>query len=382
MIKYETEYLFSGERFKVIYQIFEKFNKAKEVAEAICVEQTIEFPVELTGKSIKNHVIGKIEQIQEYQNSVVATISYPVEVVGNEPTQFFNVIMGNCSLFPNLKIIDLQLSMSVESIFPGPRYGISGLRERLSIHNRPFLATAIKPMSLSSDELAEMAYRLALGGIDIIKDDHGLADQPFSKFEERVVKVTEAVHRANRETGFHTIYAPNITASEQVMIKRAEFVKKIGSGALLVSVALCGFGSFITLRREVDLPILSHPAFLGGYLSVMDFGVLFGNIQRMIGADVVIFPNYGGRFTFSKEDCRKIDRGLKDPFGSFKEAFPSPAGGMNVSATGDMISFYGKDVVLLIGGALHKMGMDLTENVKVFRNQIEKICQLSSLEND
>lgn len=376
MVRYETKYNFSGERFKVTYQIFEEPKKAREIAQAICVEQTIEFPIELTGESIRNSVVGKIEEIQEHQKSVTVKISYPVEVVGKEPTQFFNVIMGNCSLFPNLKIVDLELSPSVENIFPGPRYGISGLRKMFSAYDRPLLATAIKPMSLSPDELAEMAYRLAIGGIDIIKDDHGLADQSFSTFEERVIKVTKAVHRANRETGFHTIYAPNITANEQIMLKRAKFVQEIESGALLVSVALSGFGSVVILREQTELPILSHPAFLGGYLSVMDFGILFGAVQRMIGADIVIFPNYGGRFTFSRSDCQKIDQGLKKPFGSFNNAFPSPAGGMNVDATSDMLSFYGKDVVLLIGGALHKMGMDLTENVKTFRKRIQEICKI------
>jgi ribulose-bisphosphate carboxylase large chain len=373
VIEYETRYHFSQERFRVKYQIFEESKRAKEIAEAICVEQTIEFPIELTGNSIRENVVGKIEEIQNNHNSTVVTISYPVETVGNEPAQFFNVIMGNCSLFPNLKIIGLQLSPSIENIFPGPRYGISGLRKLLSIYNRPLLATAIKPMGLSTDQLAQMAYNLALGGIDIIKDDHGLADQPFSKFKDRVLKVTEAIHKANRETGFHTIYAPNITSNEQTMLKQAEFVKEAGSGALLVSPALSGFSSFITLRENTDLPILSHPAFLGGYLSIMDFDVLFGTIQRMIGADVVIFPNYGGRFTFSKEDCRKINHGLKKPFGSFKEIFPSPAGGMNIDSCGDIVSFYNKDVVLLIGGALHKAGADLTENVKAFKAQVEKI---------
>jgi ribulose-bisphosphate carboxylase large chain len=31
-----------------------------------------------------------------------------------------------------------------------------------------------------------MAHACALGGIDIIKDDHGLSDQPFCRYEERV----------------------------------------------------------------------------------------------------------------------------------------------------------------------------------------------------
>jgi ribulose-bisphosphate carboxylase large chain len=53
----------------------------------------------------------------------------------------------------------------------------------------------------STAALAEMAYQLALGGIDVIKDDHGLANQTWSPFEERVTACCAAVAKANEETG-------------------------------------------------------------------------------------------------------------------------------------------------------------------------------------
>jgi ribulose-bisphosphate carboxylase large chain len=369
MIEYDTNFDLSGERFKVTYRIFEPPERARDVAQLICVEQTIEFPIELTGERIKKSVVGQIEDLSQEASSTIVTISYPVEVVGQELTQFLNVILGNCSLFPNVKIMDLQLSNTLRRIFAGPRYGIDGLRKLLEVYDRPLLATAIKPLSLSADQLADMAYKLALGGIDIIKDDHGLADQSFAKFEERVVKVTRAVKRANREVGSRTIYAPNVTGSESVVLKRASLVKELDSGAILIAPALAGFSTTITLSQQVPLPILSHPAFLGGYISIVDHRVLFGKIQRILGADVCIFPNYGGRFTFSKSECAEIHRGLKEPFEPLKAAFPAPAGGMNIEKIEEMIEFYGKDVVLLIGGALHKIGPNLIENVKIFKEK-------------
>jgi ribulose-bisphosphate carboxylase large chain len=53
----------------------------------------------------------------------------------------------------------------------------------------------------STAALAEMAYQLALGGIDVIKDDHGLANQTWSPFEQRVTACCAAVAKANQETG-------------------------------------------------------------------------------------------------------------------------------------------------------------------------------------
>ena len=57
------------------------------------------------------------------------------------------------------------------------------------------------------DKLAEMAFAFALGVIDIIKDDHGLANR-YAPFEERV---TGRRRRANDITGRNCLYAPCLT---------------------------------------------------------------------------------------------------------------------------------------------------------------------------
>ena len=93
-------------------------------------------------------------------------------------------------------VIDIEFGKHVESSFRGPRFGVRGLRKLLSVKYGPLLMTALKPMGTSSDKLAEMAFAFALGGIDIIKDDHGLANQVYAPFEERVTKCAQAVRRA------------------------------------------------------------------------------------------------------------------------------------------------------------------------------------------
>ena len=70
--------------------------------------------------------------------------------------------------------------------FRGPRFGVPGLRNLLGVaEGLPLLMTALKPMGTPTAQLADMAYRFARGGIDIIKDDHGLSNQPDSPFEAR-----------------------------------------------------------------------------------------------------------------------------------------------------------------------------------------------------
>jgi len=97
-------------------------------------------------------------------------------------TQLLNVIFGNTSMQPGIQVRRLDLPESITRTFKGPRFGSAGLRERLNVHDRPLLATALKPMGMNATDLADRAYAFALGGIDLIKDDHGLANQVFCPF--------------------------------------------------------------------------------------------------------------------------------------------------------------------------------------------------------
>ncbi|MER3423639.1 MAG: hypothetical protein C4293_10800, partial [Nitrospiraceae bacterium] len=59
----------------------------------------------------------------------------------------------------------------------------------------------LKPLGLSIDALAELAYQFARGGLDLVKDDQGLADHSFCPFEERVARCAEAVARRTEKPG-------------------------------------------------------------------------------------------------------------------------------------------------------------------------------------
>ena len=86
--------------------------------------------------------------------------------------------------------------------------------------------TALKPMGLSVEELARQTYEFAKGGIDIIKDDHGLANQRWAPFEQRVEACCEAVRRANEETGRRSIYAPTVCGPVEKIFQMAKFAKE------------------------------------------------------------------------------------------------------------------------------------------------------------
>jgi ribulose-bisphosphate carboxylase large chain len=362
----------SGERFKVIYRLKGSEKEARSKAEDICIEQTIEFPAELVkGGDIRDHIFGRIESFQSLEpNCWEAIISYAIEITGFELTQLVNVMFGNFSLKPGVRVERMELPGSLLKYFKGPRFGITGVRDLLGIPERPLFCTALKPMGLSCQDLAELAYQFARGGVDMIKDDHGLADQPFAPFKERVQRCAQAVERANRETGKKCLYVPNLSAPADQILEKALFAKENKVGALMVAPGLVGLDTMRMLADDdrIALPIISHPAFQGTFTAHSDNGVshytIFGQLPRLAGADAGIFPNYGGRFSFSIENCQSIARAAAVPMDNIKPMFSAPGGGMSLERIPEMIKTYGRDVIFLIGGALHKFGPDLVENCR------------------
>ncbi len=372
--------LFSGERFSVTYRIYGGEKDARAKAEDICIEQTVEFPAdEVPDGVIKDHVFGRIELFERFdQESFKAVISFAVEIAAGELTQLLNVIFGNTSIKPGIRVEHLDLPQSLLKNFKGPRFGREGIRKLLNVPKRPLLSTAIKPMGLSCSELADLAYRFALGGMDMIKDDHGLTDQCCSPFEERVKRCSEAVARASRETGLPSIYIANITAPSREVIKRARIAKDAGAGGLMVAPGIIGFDFMRELADDdsIGLPVLTHPALQGSFVtsrSGISHGVIFGQLARLAGADATIFPNFGGRFSFSRDECRDIVSGASLSMGHLKPIFPAPGGGMSLSRVPEMLETYGQDLIFLIGGGLFKHGPDLVENCRYFMKMVETI---------
>jgi ribulose-bisphosphate carboxylase large chain len=117
-----------------------------------------------------------------------------------------------------------------------------------------------------------------------------------------------------------------------------------------------------------------HPALMGSFFyrdQGISHRVLLGDLMRLIGADLVIYPNFGGRFPFKEDDCRQISHALKCDMYGFKKSFPVPAGGINMEVLPKLRDFYGEDVVFLIGSNLYTYSKSLSDSVKYFFERLE-----------
>src|SRR5262249_39931294 len=127
--------------------------------------------------------------------------------VGSDAGQIINMLFGNTSLQDDVSLQDVEFPDDVVRAFTGPHLGLEGLRERARAGKRALTCSALKPQGLSPARLADLAARFAQGGIDYIKDDHGLADQAYSPFAARCDAIAEKL----RATGAPARYVPSLT---------------------------------------------------------------------------------------------------------------------------------------------------------------------------
>ena len=352
----------SGERLVVRYRIAGDEAEARARAEDVCLEQTVEFPADLLpAGDIADHLVGRIEAFEPAgERAFEVAISYAVEVAGDELPQLLNLVFGNSSIKPGVRVQRIEPNPALFAHYRGPRFGQQGLRELLGVPRRPLLMTALKPLGLGVAALAELAYRYARSGIDLVKDDHGLANQRVAPFQARVEACAAAVARANAETGGRSVYLPNVSGPAGAVQSRARAAKAAGAGAVMVCPGLVGFDAMRALADDdgLALPVVSHPAFHGSFVNSPEQGishyVLYGSLQRLAGADASIYPNVGGRFAFSAEACREIADGCNDPFGGLAPIFATPGGGMQLETVPRMRDLYGDRVIYLVGGGLHR----------------------------
>jgi ribulose-bisphosphate carboxylase large chain len=133
----------------------------------------------------------------------------------------------------------------------------------------------------------------------------------------------------------------------------------------MVAPMIMGFSNFQRLVREhPGIAFMAHPSMAGAARVAPP--LLIGKLFRLLGADAVVFPNHGGRFGYSPDTCRQLAAAARAPWHGQRPTVPVPAGGMTPARVGEMLDFYGADIMLLIGGGLLAARERLAEETAAF----------------
>jgi ribulose-bisphosphate carboxylase large chain len=344
-------------------------HSAEERARAIAVEQSVEMPVAaIDDEYVRSEIVGRVESVRDLRDGCFeARISLAAQTAGADAGQLINMLFGNSSLHEDVTLHDIEIPADLAGLFGGPRHGLEELRRRVGAGQRALTCSALKPQGLPAEKLAELAEKFAQGGVDYIKDDHGLADQAYSPFQARVAATARALERVS---GNRSRYVPSLSGDLDSMRRQIAFAADAGIDSVMVTPMIMGLSNFHRLVRDHPaIAFFAHPALAGLRVSPV---ALLGKLFRLLGADAVIFPNHGGRFGYSPDTCRRLAQALREHRQGLKPSVPVPAGGMSRERVREMLDFYGADSMLLIGGALLETRERLVEATSAFVAQVQR----------
>ncbi|MEO2108959.1 MAG: RuBisCO large subunit C-terminal-like domain-containing protein [Actinomycetota bacterium] len=368
-----TDVAASGDRFTATYLVDPALGAVGDVARWMAGEMTVEFPLDLIDPDdgIGTHVVGRVEAVELVGGRHRVVISVADEVVSGSMTQLLSVVWGNVSLGRGVDLVDLvpPAAWTAPVHHDGPR-GLAAFRALADAPTRPLLMSAIKPLGLPVDRLAAMAHELAAGGLDVVKEDQSLADQPWAPFDERIGPIAQAICDANDRHGTRAVYAPSLNGPVVDLPRRAAAARDAGAGAVMVQPGISGYPA-IEAAATAGLPVIAHPGGFGGLSDRVAPALVHGLLPRMAGADCSVFIVPGGRFPIEEADALATVGACLHESGDLPVIMAAAGGGVSVERVPQLRATYGDDLCLLIGGDLHRDG-DPRRRASLLREAAER----------
>jgi 2,3-diketo-5-methylthiopentyl-1-phosphate enolase len=335
------------------------------------------------GQVVSVRALEPSEKVSDYFGQPLTrgllTIAYPSVNFSADLPAILTTIFGKLSLDGEIKLTDLSFSEDLAKAFPGPKFGIEGVRSKLGVYDRPLLMSIFKGMiGKNLQEFEKQPRGQATGGVDLVKDDEILFENPLTPFEDRVKLGKRVLDEVYAETGHRTLYAVNLTGRTTSLVDKARWAAQNGASALLFNVFAYGLDVLQTLVEdpEIPVPILAHPAVSGAYTASSVYGisnqVLLGKLARLAGADLVLFPSPYGSVALERGEALSISEALFEDQ-PYKKAFPVPSAGIHPGLVPLLVQDFGIDSVINAGGGIHGHPGGASAGAEAFRVAIDSV---------
>ena len=374
----------------------------EESAENIAGESSIGTWTDLStmNEKIAHQLKPKVFYLNEKEN--IIKVAYPEELFepGNMP-QILSSIAGNIygmKILKNLRLEDITFTKKLLESFPGPEFGIAGIRKLLKEKDRPLIGTIVKPkVGLNEKQHADIAYEAWVGGLDIVKDDENLSSMSFNNFYERIRQTLKARDMAEVKTGHKKIYMPNVTSETMEMLKRARFVKANGGEYVMIDILTAGYASLQTLRNaNLGLVIHAHRAGHAALTRNHQHGIsmlAIAKIARLIGVDQLHIGTAVGKMDGAAIEVEAIKNEIEAKFvhekkkqhileqkwGNIKPVFAVCSGGLHPGMTAELVKIMGKNIIAQYGGGCHGHPDGTRAGATSIQQAVEAVMKKKSL---
>lgn len=315
------------------------------------------------GRVLEVSQLESCEKTNQYLGKPVTRgkikITYPSINYSHDLPAILTTVFGKLSLDGEVKLLDLEFSDEMKKAFPGPKFGISGIRDLVGVYDRPLLMSIFK--GVIGRDLAYLKDQLklqVLGGVDLVKDDEILFDNPLTPFEDRILAGKEVLQQVFEETGHKALYAVNLSGKTFDLKDKAKRATELGASVLLFNVFAYGLDVMQSLVEdpEINLPIMAHPAVSGASTASSLYGfsspLLLGKLVRMSGADFSLFPSPYGSVALDRNEALGIAENCLNE-DHFKKTFPVPSAGIHPGLVPLLVNDFGMNSVINAGGGVH-----------------------------
>jgi len=324
-------------------------------------------------------------------------VAYPLDLfeLDNIPGLLAGIVgnIAGMKMVSAMRVYDVRFPKKMVKAFPGPRYGVEGVRKMLNKPKQCLVATVPKPKIGRTDKeqasLAEVLFTSGKGTYDGIKDDENLTHLEFNDFYKRAKRVLKEQDKAEKKTGNKKFYLCNLThSSVDEMLKRANFIKKHNGKFMMMDVVTTGMTAVYTMRKKnPGLAIHAHRA-MHGFMTrdnspgIHGKGKLYGfsvsmivlaKLFRLMGVDSL----HGGSPLAKMEDYdeakyiqkvlqhKNLEKDKKIPslgqkWYDIKPVWHTASGGLHPGDIEAVLDELGNDILIQCGGGLlgHPQGVE------------------------
>ncbi|MBD3280018.1 ribulose-bisphosphate carboxylase large subunit [Candidatus Dojkabacteria bacterium] len=297
--------------------------------------------------------------------------------------------IGGMKAIKGMRLLDVRFPKRIVKAFPGPKFGIQGMRDMLGHYEdvddklrqkMPIMGTVPKPkVGRTAEQQAALARTLWTAGdntYDFIKDDENLTSLPFNDFYDRTRLILEVQHEVENTSKNKRFSLLNVTHSNfDELVRRSETIKDGGGRFLMIDVVTTGFGVVHSLRNEdLGLAIHAHRAMhsfmtrfsdekeLDGFSISM---LVLAKIYRLLGVDSLHtgspkakMEDYGESEVIAKTistdkvEANEKDLTLGQNWFGMKETWPVASGGLHPGVLDKVVEKLGPDIFIQLGGGV------------------------------
>ncbi len=311
------------------------------------------------------------------------TIAYPLINLNRSLSHVWNVVVGELPRLGYLNAIRLtalDLPQSFIRHFPGPRHGMSGLRQILNIQDRPLFCRSTRPaVGLDLAAMCAINHSVLRGGFDVVKDDELTVNTESMPYRQRVTALAEITRRAEQDTGEKKIYFANIIDDYSKSMEQLDIATAAGADGIIIAPCIQGLAIAAEIARRSDLLILAHNTVDDIFCRHPKFGVshaVYLSLLRLSGADLVFLPGTFGSVHAEPQDMQDAVTACVPSDDQLRAACPIIAGGKRPEKLAEYISAIGStDFMIIAATAVDDHPQGLEAGARAFRTAWEELIK-------